>query len=208
MPSSDSPRDRRIVILRHGETDWAREGRHTGRTDVPLTDLGEQQARQLGPAIDALELRDPLVLVSPRRRAQETALLAGLKIHRTWDALAEWDYGIYEGKTLPEIRRDVPDWTIWTHPCPKGELAEQVHTRCGLVTSVTHSQLPDRDVILVGHGHFSRALIARWIELPLIEGRRFAMVPASYSVLGFEYGAEQVISHNVTIEHTKTRQDG
>ena len=79
------------------------------------------QARRVGPAMDALELRDPLVIVSPRQRARETAELAGLKIQRTWDALAEWDYGIYEGMTTPEIRQQVPDWTVWTHPCPRGE---------------------------------------------------------------------------------------
>jgi probable phosphoglycerate mutase len=200
MPPSDSPRGRRIVLLRHGETEWARWGKHTGRTDVHLTELGEAQARRVGPAMDALELRDPLVIVSPRQRAQETAELAGLKIQRTWDALAEWDYGIYEGMTTPEIRQQVPDWTVWTHPCPRGEQAEQVHTRCDLVLSVAHSQLVDRDVILVGHGHVSRALIARWAELPISEGRRFAMSPGAYSVLGFEHGAQQVVSHNVTSE--------
>ncbi|MCQ4121421.1 acid phosphatase [Rhodococcus tibetensis] len=200
MPPSDSPSGRRIVLLRHGETEWARAGKHTGRTDISLTDVGEEQARKLGPAVDALGLRDPLVIVSPRRRAQETAQLAGLKIHRTWDALTEWDYGAYEGLTTPDIRQKVPDWTVWTHPCPRGEQAEQIHARCDLVLSVAHSQLTDRDVILVGHGHFSRALIARWAELPVSEGRRFALSPGAYSILGFEHGAQQLVTHNVTTE--------
>ncbi|MDV7244634.1 MULTISPECIES: acid phosphatase [Rhodococcus] len=200
MPPSDSPSERRIVLLRHGETEWARAGKHTGRTDIPLTDVGERQARTLGTALDALRLRNPLVIVSPRRRAQDTAQLAGLKIHRTWDALVEWDYGTYEGLTTPDIRTKVPDWTVWTHPCPRGEQAEQIHARCDLVLSVAHSQLPDRDVILVGHGHFSRALIARWADLPVSEGRRFALSPGAYSILGFEHGAQQLVTHNVTIE--------
>ena len=200
MPPSDSPSERRIVLLRHGETEWARAGKHTGRTDIPLTDVGERQARTLGTALDALGLRNPLVIVSPRRRAQDTAQLAGLKIHRTWDALVEWDYGTYEGLTTPDIRTKVPDWTVWTHPCPRGEQAEQIHARCDLVLSVAHSQLPDRDVILVGHGHFSRALIARWADLPVSEGRRFALSPGAYSILGFEHGAQQLVTHNVTIE--------
>ncbi|AOW92240.1 histidine phosphatase [Rhodococcus sp. WMMA185] len=147
--------------------------------------------------MSTLELRDPLVITSTRQRARETARLAGFTIQRSWDALEEWDYGIYEGMTTPEIRQQVPDWTVWTHPCPRGEQAEQIHTRCDLVLSVAQSQLADRDVILVGHGHFSRALIARWADLPVSEGRRFAMSPGAYSVLGFEHGTEQLVKHNI-----------
>lgn len=187
-------------MLRHGETEWARTGKHTSRTDVPLTHLGEVQARAAGRALRSLALRTPLVITSPLRRAHHTALLAGLHVDRTWDALTEWDYGIYEGLSSPEIRQQVPDWTVWTHPCPRGEHSEQVHARADLVLSVTRSQLDERDVILVGHGHFSRALIARWVELPVNEGRRFALFPAAYTVLSFEHGVQQVVSHNVTTQ--------
>ncbi|SDH78063.1 probable phosphoglycerate mutase [Rhodococcus triatomae] len=193
----------RIVLLRHGDTEWASTGRHTGPTDIPLTDLGRTQARAAGRALAHLDLRDPLVISSPRMRALDTAELAGLTVDRAWDAVAEWDYGDYEGLTTPQIRTRAPDWTVWTHPCPGGEQTDHILARADLVLSVAHSQLTRRDVVVVGHGHFSRALLARWIELPVIEGRRFAMAPGAYSTLGFEHGATQVLAHNVT-EHLRS----
>ncbi|MFD4366335.1 acid phosphatase [Rhodococcus sp. NPDC058521] len=194
---SDSERNPRIVLLRHGQTEWSELGKHTGRTDIPLSEVGEMQARRVASLVDTLGLRAPLIVSSPRLRAHRTAGLAGLRVNRTWDALAEWDYGKYEGRTTPEIRESVPDWTVWTHPCPGGESAEDIHSRCDLVLSVAQSQLAEHDVVLVGHGHFSRALISRWIDLPVSEGRRFALSPAGLSILGFEHGARQVISHNI-----------
>jgi broad specificity phosphatase PhoE len=188
----------RIALVRHGATEWALNGRHTGSTDIPLTAAGEEQARQAGHRIARLELRDPLVLTSPRSRATRTAELAGLDKATAWDALAEWDYGRYEGLTTPEIRESVPGWTVWSHPCPGGESAESVAARADMVLSTALSQLEERDVILVGHAHFSRALLARWAELPVTEGRRFAMDPAAISVLGFDHGVQQINTHNVT----------
>jgi broad specificity phosphatase PhoE len=188
----------RIALVRHGATEWALNGRHTGSTDIPLTAAGEEQARQAGYRIARLELRDPLVLTSPRSRATRTAELAGLDKATAWDALAEWDYGRYEGLTTPEIRESVPGWTVWSHPCPGGESAESVAARADMVLSTALSQLEERDVILVGHAHFSRALLARWAELPVTEGRRFAMDPAAISVLGFDHGVQQINTHNVT----------
>ncbi|WP_374230453.1 acid phosphatase [Rhodococcus sp. ARC_M6] len=187
----------RVVLMRHGETEWARTGKHTGRTEVPLTALGEIQATATGNRIRRLDLRDPMILTSPRLRAQRTGDLAGLPEDRTWDALSEWNYGDYEGLTTPEIRRSVPDWTVWTHPCPGGEHADEIHARTDMVLSLAQSQLAERDVILIGHGHFSRALIARWLELPVSEGRRFALSPGAYSVLGYEHGATHLLHHNV-----------
>ncbi|ANQ75143.1 acid phosphatase [Rhodococcus sp. ADH] len=183
--------------MRHGETEWARTGKHTGRTEVPLTPLGEMQATATGNRLRTLDLRNPMILTSPRLRAQLTGDLAGLPEERTWDALSEWDYGDYEGLTTPEIRATVPDWTVWTHPCPGGEQADQIHARTDMVLSMVRSQLPERDVILIGHGHFSRALIARWLELPVTEGKRFALSPGAYSVLGYEHGATHLVHHNV-----------
>ncbi|MDI9917121.1 acid phosphatase [Rhodococcus sp. IEGM 1379] len=187
----------RVVLMRHGETEWARSGKHTGGTEVPLTALGEIQATATGNRIRSLDLRNPMILTSPRLRAQRTGDLAGLPEERTWDALSEWDYGDYEGLTTPEIRQSVPDWTVWTHPCPGGEHADQVHARTDMVLSLVQSQLAERDVILIGHGHFSRALIARWLELPVSEGRRFALSPGAYSVLGYEHGATHLLHHNI-----------
>ncbi|MFD4182990.1 acid phosphatase [Rhodococcus sp. NPDC058514] len=188
----------RIALVRHGETEWALNGRHTGHTDIPLTATGEEQARDAGKRIARLGLRTPLVLTSPRSRAARTAALAGLGSATEWDALAEWDYGQYEGLTTPQIRESVPGWTVWSHPCPGGESAESVAARADMVLGTALSQLAERDVILVGHAHFSRALLARWAELPVAEGRRFAMDPASISVLGFDRGVQQIISHNAT----------
>lgn len=187
----------RVVLLRHGQTEWAATGRHTGATDVPLTEVGEQQAVSAGELVGELQLRSPLVICSPRTRALRTAALAGLAVDREWDALSEWDYGDYEGLTTPEIRVTVAHWTVWTHPCPGGESIDDISTRADLVLSVVLPALADRDVVLVGHGHFSRALLTRWLELPISEGKRFAMSPAAYSVLGFEHSYRQVVVHNI-----------
>ncbi|ALU71717.1 acid phosphatase [Rhodococcus sp. WS1] len=194
---SSIPLGARVVLMRHGETEWARTGKHTGRTEVPLTPLGEMQATATGNRLRTLDLRNPMILTSPRLRAQLTGDLAGLPEERTWDALSEWDYGDYEGLTTPEIRATVPDWTVWTHPCPGGEQTDQIHARTDMVLSMVRSQLPERDVILIGHGHFSRALIARWLELPVTEGKRFALFPGAYTVLGYEHGASHLVHHNV-----------
>jgi broad specificity phosphatase PhoE len=191
---------RRLVLLRHGQTEWARSGRHTGLTDVPLTARGEHQARAASSAVAQLNLRDPLVLTSPRSRAVRTAELAGLHSTRTWDAIGEWDYGDYEGLTTPQIRETVPHWTVWTHPCPGGETIDAVSARADMVLSVVEPTLADRDVVLVGHGHFSRVLLARWAELAATEGKRFALDPAGHSVLGYEHSYRQILSHNVASE--------
>lgn len=202
-PPTDPVRpDARVVLLRHGETEWARTGRHTSVTDVPLTALGEDRARAAGGRLASLDLRHPMVVASPRTRALRTAELAGLTVERRWDAVREWDYGDYEGLTTAEIRRTVPHWTVWTHPCPGGETTDAVSARADLVLSVVLATLVDRDVVMVGHGHFSRVLVARWIGEPVTEGRRFALGPAGSSVLGFEHGYRQVIAHNVPPVHS------
>ncbi|MGA9873040.1 MAG: acid phosphatase [Rhodococcus sp. (in: high G+C Gram-positive bacteria)] len=197
MMNSAGANPGRVVLLRHGQTEWATAGRHTGNTDVPLTDIGEEQAVSAGELVAELELRDPLVISSPRARALRTAELASLTVDREWDALSEWDYGDYEGLTTPEIQRTVPHWTVWTHPCPGGESIDDVGTRADLVLSVALPTLAERDVVLVGHGHFSRALLTRWLELPVSEGKRFAMSPAAYTVLGFEHSYRMVQVHNI-----------
>jgi probable phosphoglycerate mutase len=188
----------RLVLLRHGATEWSRAGRHTGRTDLPLTADGEAATRAVTPLLAALALRDPLVISSPRARARRTAELAGLTVDRVWDDLAEWDYGDYEGLTTGQIRERVPHWTVWTHPCPHGESADAVASRADTVLAVASSRLAERDVVLVGHGHFSRALISRWIDLPVLEGRRFAMSAGAFTVLGFEHETRTIHCHNVT----------
>jgi broad specificity phosphatase PhoE len=137
------------------------------------------------------------VLSSPRSRARVTAELAGLTVDRTDERLAEWDYGDCEGRTTPEIRETVPGWTVWTHPCPGGETAEEVGARADAVLADARAAREGGDVVLVGHGHFSRVLLARWIGLPAAEGVRFQMEAASWAVLGDERGVPRIDGVNL-----------
>lgn len=191
--------DGRVFLLRHGETEWSASGKHTGRTDIPLTDHGRDLAGAAGNLGSRLRGgRAPaLVLSSPRSRARVTAELAGLTVGRVDERLAEWDYGDCEGRTTPEIRETVPNWTVWTHPCPNGETAEQVGARADAVIEEAVAARADGDVVLVGHGHFSRVLLARWIGLPVTEGVRFTMDAAAWSVLGDERGVPSLVHVNL-----------
>jgi broad specificity phosphatase PhoE len=176
-----------IVLVRHGQTEWSASGRHTGRTDVPLTDAGRREATLLG---DALRGRSPvLVLTSPAVRARDTAALAGLPPAEVDEGLAEWDYGAYEGRTTPEIRATVPDWTVWTHPVPGGETADEVTARVDRVLArIAAAAGPDDDVVVVAHGHLLRVLGARWVGQPATFGQRLALGTASVCTLGHEHG--------------------
>ncbi len=141
--------------------------------------------------------RPALVLTSPRSRARDTAVLAGLHPDRVDERLVEWDYGDFEGLTTPEIRETVPGWTVWTHPCPGGETAEQVQERADSVLADARTALDGGDVVLVGHGHFSRVLVARWVEQPATQGVRFAMDAAAWAVLGDERGVPRIDGLNL-----------
>jgi broad specificity phosphatase PhoE len=182
----------RLVLLRHGETAWSKSGQHTGRTDLDLTDTGRAQAAATAPALVELQLDDPKVLSSPLRRAVESAELAGLTIDEKSSLLAEWDYGAYEGMTTAQIQKSVPDWSIWTHGCPDGETVAQVSDRADRAVALALEQMATRDVVFVGHGHFSRAVITRWVQLALVEGSRFGMTSASIAICGFEHGIRQL----------------
>lgn len=189
-----------IYVLRHGETEWSLAGRHTGRTDIPLTVRGEQQARHAGLVLSHLRgtnVPPSLVLSSPRERAAHTAELAGLHVDETTEELAEWDYGEYEGLTTAQIQERVPNWTVWNHPVPGGETGEHVHQRAERLLNRITEAVPTGDVVLVGHGHFNRALVAAWLGDPASAGVRFALDPASITVLGMERGERQVIRSNV-----------
>ena len=188
----------RLLLLRHGETEWSRSGRHTGRTEVELTETGQQQAKLTAELLAELNLDNPLVFSSPRRRALATAELAGLTVDEVSPLLAEWDYGECEGLTTPEIREKVPDWLVWTHSCPGGESAAQVSERADRAVALALEHMESHDVLFIGHGHFSRAVITRWIELPLSEGIRFAMPAASVAVCGFEHGVRQLTALGLT----------
>lgn len=182
----------RLFLLRHGETEWSLSGQHTGSTEIDLTENGRTQAKLAGQILSSLNLVDPLVISSPRHRAVITAELAGLAIDEISPLLAEWDYGEYEGVTTKEIRKTVPDWLVWTHGCPGGESVAQVSERADNAIAMALEYMPSRDVVFVSHGHFSRAVITRWSELPLVEGRRFGMRTASIAMCGFEHAIRQL----------------
>ena len=172
-----------VVLVRHGETEWSINMRHTGRTDVQLTDDGRKEAERLGRTLRARTFT--LVLTSPLKRAAATCWLAGFgerAEHR--DDLREWDYGEYEGRTTEAIRRKAPGWTVWRYGAPGGETPDQVAARADRVLDEVRSA--SGDVLLFSHGHFLRALTARWLGLQPTEGRLFALNPAALSMLGYE----------------------
>jgi broad specificity phosphatase PhoE len=186
--------EHRLVLLRHGETEWSVSGQHTSTTDLELTDNGRQQARNVAVTLKRLGLVDPVVFSSPRRRALATAELAGLQVDEVTPLLAEWDYGEYEGRTTHDIRTDVPGWLLWTHGCPGGESVDQVGSRADQAVGLALEHLREHDIVFVGHGHFSRAVVTRWVEQPLREGARYEFGPASAAVCGFDYGLRQLKS--------------
>ncbi|OLF18873.1 histidine phosphatase family protein [Actinophytocola xanthii] len=188
-----------LYLLRHGETEWSRTGRHTSVSDLPLTAEGERRAGEAGRLLTTMRGTDPPALVasSPRTRALRTAELAGLTPELVTEDLAEWAYGEYEGLSTPKIRETVPGWTVWTHPSPGGETAEQVAVRADRVLERARAALPAGDVILVGHGHFSRVLVATWLGLEPTAGVHFALEAAAVTVLGDERGEPQIKRLNV-----------
>jgi broad specificity phosphatase PhoE len=180
-----------VWLVRHGETEWSRDHRHTSTTDLPLTPEGEQVARRLAASL----ARDfALVLTSPMRRARDTAALAGHGTAVVDRDLTEWGYGDYEGVTTAEIRESVPGWTVWTHPSPGGESAEQVSDRLDRV--VARLRGVDGDCLVFGHGHALRALTARWLDLPVTDGRHFRLDTATLCVLGYERETPVVLRWN------------
>lgn len=181
----------RIILIRHGETDWSRDGRHTGLTDLPLTEAGETAARTLASLLPA---EVDLTLCSPLQRAQRTAQLAGLTVTAIDPDLVEWDYGAWEGRTTAEIRTTLgaPDWVIWDHPIPAGSTAGEQLSDIGRRTGrIIERCLPivraGGTCALVAHGHVLRILTAHWLGLDPIDGRLLALDPATLSVLGFEH---------------------
>jgi broad specificity phosphatase PhoE len=194
-----------LILLRHGETEWSREGRHTGRTDVPLTPKGSVGAAALEPMLSrrADDGRLVAVFASPAQRAQRTAVLAGLTVTKTDPDLWEWDYGGYEGVTTAEIQRTRPGWSLWRdgvipgdaeHP---GETVEEVGERVDRVLKRAAPLLRDGDVALVAHGHVLRVLTARWLGLRPADGRLFRLDTGTVSALGTEHDEPVILSWNV-----------
>ncbi|MEV5571265.1 histidine phosphatase family protein [Spirillospora sp. NPDC052269] len=190
-----------LIILRHGETEWSRDGRHTGRTDIPLTAKGEEQARALVPALSGLH---PVrVVSSPAERARRTAALAGLTVDETDPDLWEWDYGGYEGITSPTIRKTLPGWYLWDDGVPPGdaehpgETVWQVGKRVDDVLGRVRPLLAEGDVVLIAHGHVLRVLTARWLGLDPTDGRLFALATGTVSTLGTEHDRPVITTWNV-----------
>jgi broad specificity phosphatase PhoE len=190
--TSDS---RSIVLIRHGETEWSRERRHTGRTDLPLTDEGLHQADELARPLAQFTFAG--VLCSPRQRAMETCRHARLldRAELTDDAV-EWDYGIYEGLRTSDIQQNIADWSVWTHAIIDGETLAQVGARADRLISRALST--DGDVAIFSHAHLLRILAARWIGLHPLGGRSFVLDPASVSVLTFERDQRVIGRWNAT----------
>lgn len=192
MPSSNPGQ---VVLVRHGETVWSREGRHTGRTDIPLTDRGRDDARSVATALAGR--RFARVLVSPLRRARETCALAGLAgQEELCPALMEWDYGDYEGLTSAQIGERRPGWSLWRDGCPNGESPADVAARADSVIAGIAGT--EGDVAMVAHGHLLRVLAARWIEQPASFGERLMLDTAAISVLDAEHGARALRAWNLT----------
>lgn len=188
--------DAEVWLVRHGETEWSRDHRHTSTTDLPLTGVGEEVARSLAPRLKAVDFG--LVLSSPRLRARRSAELAGFPSPELDPDLAEWNYGAYEGITTVEIRTTDPGWTVWTHPSPEGETGAEVANRLDrVVARVREHALSDkRPALLFGHGHALRALTARWLGLDVTEGRLFRLDTATVSVLGYERDQPVIVRWN------------
>jgi broad specificity phosphatase PhoE len=194
-----------LIVLRHGETEWSRSGRHTGRTDIPLTGQGEAGARAVAPLVAKLlgGRAAAAVFASPAQRAQRTAELAGLTVTKTDPDLWEWDYGGYEGITTAEIQQTRPGWSLWRdgvipgdadHP---GETIDEVGQRVDRVLKRAAPLLEEGDVARVAHGHVLRVLTARWLGLPPADGRLFRLDTGTVSTLGTEHDDPVIVSWNV-----------
>jgi probable phosphoglycerate mutase len=173
-----------LLVIRHGETEWSRTGRHTGRTDVPLDEQGRAEARDAARTLDGWNLS--MAYTSPLGRARETAELVQPACGLVVDPdLLEWDYGVYEGETTPQTRRHVPGFSVWTHEIAGGESVEQVGDRADRFIARVLTEVPSGNAAAFSHGHLLAILIARWCGLAPIEGRRFALATATVSLLGW-----------------------
>jgi probable phosphoglycerate mutase len=185
-----------MALLRHGQTEWSKNGRHTSRTDLPLLEEGRKQAKVAGEllrsrASDAFAL----VLTSPLVRASESCALAGFHGETERD-LMEWDYGVYEGLTTDEIREDRPGWNLWDDGVPGGELMGEVGRRADRVIALARES--GGDTLCVAHGHLLRVLAARWLGLPPVAGRLLRLDPGALSVLGWERDWPVIEAWNVS----------
>ena len=185
-----------LLLARHGETEWSLNGRHTGTTDLPLTENGRRRARNLAPRLAGRKFA--LVLTSPMQRARETCELAGLgDAGEVRDALREWDYGEYEGITTREIQERRPGWSLWRDGCPDGERAADVGARADRV--ITEARGAAGDVIFFGHGHMLRVVGARWVALPPKDGGLLGLGTGALCTLGYEHDLPIIVRWNEAV---------
>ena len=178
-----------FYFIRHGETKWSLSRQHTGRTDIPLTERGEQEALRLRPRLCGAGFNR--VFTSPMQRAKRTCTLTGVSpVAEIEPDLSEWDYGDYEGQCTVDIRKKRPDWNIFRDGCPGGEMPAQVSDRADRL--ISHLRTMDGRVALFSHGQFGCVLATRWIGLPIIEGPHFVLGTAALSVLGYDRDHPQV----------------
>jgi broad specificity phosphatase PhoE len=181
--------DQRVLIIRHGQTEWSANGKHTSATDLALTDEGRAQAEGLAARLEGETFS--LVLCSPLRRARQTCELAGFgQRAEIRDDLREWEYGEYEGLTTPEIRQRDPDWDLWSQGCPGGERPDHVSHRVDQVLARIVDT--DGDALVFAHGHVLRVLTARWLQMEPAAGARFKLAAGSIGTLGYERETEVI----------------
>jgi broad specificity phosphatase PhoE len=193
-----------LWLIRHGETEWSAAGKHTSRTDVPLTERGRENAARVGTFLAGTKF--DAVLRSPMGRARETCAIAGFgDVAVVDDGLREWDYGVYEGRTTQEIQAEIPGWSVWDDPIVGGESLDEVGARAdGVIARAVAAAANDTDacanVALFAHAHILRILAARWIGLEARGGRYFGLGTGSVSVLGRERETRVVLRWNRTFE--------
>src|ERR1700761_6282829 len=186
-----------LWLIRHGETEWSLSGAHTSRTDIPLTERGKERAGKIHAYL--AQRKFSLVLTSPLQRARETCRIAGYAdVAQIEENLREWDYGVFEGRTTADIRKDQPDWSIWDSPLPEGEPVEHVAARAQKV--IDRALQADGDVALFAHAHILRILAATWLGLEPRGGRLFALGTGSVSTLGFERETRVISTWNRSLE--------
>ena len=182
--TTNLPMPLRLHLIRHGETAWSLSGQHTGRTDIPLTKQGEQDARELTERLQAVRFNR--VFTSPRQCARRTCELVGLDaVAEIEPDLAEWDYGDYEGQRSVEIRKGRPDWNLFRDGCPGGESPAHISERADRV--IARLRALGGNIAIFSHGHFGRVLAARWIGLPVGQAQHFLLSTASLSIFGYEH---------------------
>lgn len=186
-----------LWLIRHGETEWSLSGQHTSRTDIPLTERGEQRAQKIRDYLRGKSFS--MVLCSPMQRAQETCRIAGFgDVAQIDDDLKEWDYGVYEGRTTKDIQKEVPGWSVWTNAIVGGETMDQVAARANRV--IARAEAKGGSVALFAHGHILRILAACWIQSPPVMGSRLALGTGTVSTLGFEHQTQVITMWNRSLD--------